>query len=102
MSMPRKSTTHQFDLFSNQPVTTTVRVPAWQALPGETRRRLIRLMVNLISSITSTALAPCSRRAWIMMHEKIRPHHLERKALLYVRQSPTGRAARFNTRCAIT
>ena len=22
-----------------------------------------------------------------MMHEKIRPHHLERKAILYVRQS---------------
>ncbi|MER9651746.1 hypothetical protein [Mesorhizobium sp. M0199] len=24
-----------------------------------------------------------------MMHEKIRPHHLERKAILYVRQSST-------------
>lgn len=39
--MLRKSTTHQFDLFSNPPVAKTARVPAWQALPEETRRRLI-------------------------------------------------------------
>jgi hypothetical protein len=48
MSMLRKSTTHQFDLFSNPPVAKTARVPAWQALPEETRRRLTRLMVRLI------------------------------------------------------
>lgn len=48
MSMPRKSKTHQFDLFSNQPAAKTAQVPAWQALPEEARRRLTRLMVSLI------------------------------------------------------
>jgi hypothetical protein len=33
------------------------------------------------------AITPGNRGALIMMHEKIRPHHLERKAILYVRQS---------------
>lgn len=46
--MLRKSTTHQFDLFSNRPAAKTARVPAWQALPEETRRRLTRLLVRLI------------------------------------------------------
>src|SRR5688500_20380926 len=35
----------------------------------------------------ATALRNEGRR--VMMHEKIRPHHLERKAILYVRQSST-------------
>lgn len=41
-----------------------------------------------------------------MMHEKIRPHHLERKAILYVRSHQPirsctiARAARFNMPCA--
>jgi hypothetical protein len=30
----------------------------------------------------STAIAPFNGRVRIMMHEKIRPHHLERKAIL--------------------
>jgi DNA invertase Pin-like site-specific DNA recombinase len=33
------------------------------------------------------AITPGNRGALIMMHEKIRRHHLERKAILYVRQS---------------
>jgi hypothetical protein len=47
MSMPRKPTTHQFDLFSSL-TAETVQAPPWQALPEETRRRLTRLMVRLI------------------------------------------------------
>jgi DNA invertase Pin-like site-specific DNA recombinase len=35
----------------------------------------------------STTVMPGNGRARIMMHEKISPHHLERKAILYVRQS---------------
>lgn len=46
--MPPKPTTYQFDLFSNQPAAETARIPSWQALPEETRLRLIRLMVRLI------------------------------------------------------
>ena len=46
--MPRQPTTHQFDLFSNQPAAKSAQVPPWQALPEETRRRLTRLIVRLI------------------------------------------------------
>jgi hypothetical protein len=84
MSMPRQPTTHQFDLFFNS-APQTVQIPPWQALPEETRRLLIRLMVRLI--LDHVAISPYSGRARIMMHEKISPHHLERKAILYVRQS---------------
>src|SRR5665647_1655620 len=35
----------------------------------------------------STASGSRNGRTRVMMHEKIRPHHLERKAILYVRQS---------------
>jgi hypothetical protein len=48
MSMLRKRTTHQFDLFCDQPVTNTNQAPPWQALPEETRQRLTKLMVRLI------------------------------------------------------
>jgi hypothetical protein len=34
-----------------------------------------------------TAIALCNGRTRVMMHEKIKPHHLERKAILHVRQS---------------
>ncbi len=46
--MPRQPTTHQFDLFSSPPAVERARIPAWPALPEETRRRLTRLMVRLI------------------------------------------------------
>lgn len=38
-----------------------------------------------------------------MISDKVRPHHLERQAILYVRQSSVHqvvRAAPCNTRCA--
>jgi hypothetical protein len=47
MSMPRQPTTHQFDLFFNS-APQTAQIPPWQALPEETRRLLIRLIVCLI------------------------------------------------------
>lgn len=46
--MARQPTTHQFDLFSSPPAAEVGRIPPWQALPEETRRRLTRLMVRLI------------------------------------------------------
>jgi hypothetical protein len=48
MSMLRKPTTYQFDLFSRQPVPAVAEIPPWQALPEEARRRLTKLMVRLI------------------------------------------------------
>ena len=84
--MPRQPTTYQFDLFSNPHDAETVQMPQWQALPAETRRALTKLMVRLILDHVDGERAGNGRRR-VMMHEKIRPHHLERKAILYVRQS---------------
>lgn len=86
MSMPRQLTTYQFDLFSNPHDVETRRTPQWQTLPAETRRTLTKLMVRLILDHADGDLAR-ERQRDAMMSEKIRPHHLERKAILYVRQS---------------
>jgi hypothetical protein len=48
MSMPRKPTTYQFDLFSKPSDADTIQTPQWQALPAETRRSVTKLMVSLI------------------------------------------------------
>jgi hypothetical protein len=48
MSMSRRPTTYQFDLFSNPNDTETTQMPHWQALPVETRLTLTKLMVRLI------------------------------------------------------
>lgn len=61
-------------------------MPPWQALPEETRLTLTKLMVRLILDHVDGARA-VQREEARHMHEKIRPHHLERKAILYVRQS---------------
>ena len=65
----------------------TTQTPQWQALPVETRRTLTRLMVRLILDHVDGERAFRNERRRVMMSEKIRPHHLERKAILYVRQS---------------
>jgi hypothetical protein len=52
--------------------------PAWRDLPEETRSTLTGLMTRLIRRY--------GRRA-VMITDRLRPRHLERKALLYVRQS---------------
>jgi hypothetical protein len=93
MSMPRPPTAHrhshsnarQFDLFCDPP-DAAAQTPQWQALPAETRHTLTKLMVRLIFGHADGDLA---REREEMRHEseKIRPHHLERKAILYVRQS---------------
>ena len=45
-------------------------------------------MVQLMLQHAAKSLTPTEREAEaVMMSEKVRPHHLERKALLYVRQS---------------
>ena len=83
--MPRQPKTCQFDLFAI-PHAAMEQMPQWQALPAETRRTLTKLMARC-SSTTPTATSLGNGRRCVMMSEKIRPHHLERKAILYVRQS---------------
>ncbi|MER8550506.1 hypothetical protein NKH41_33670, partial [Mesorhizobium sp. M1169] len=85
--MPRQPTTYQFDLFSNPHDAETAQMPPWQALPEETRLTLTKLMVRLILDPRRRRARRSTGRKCAMMNEKIRPHHLQRKAILYVRQS---------------
>jgi hypothetical protein len=59
-------------------------------MAGTCRRRrggtLTGLMIRLILEALGSAAAPYGPGP-VMSTDKIRPHHLERKALLYVRQS---------------
>ena len=73
----------QIDLFEG---ITPTQTPAWRDLPEETRATLTGLMARLILEHAQTATRPYGRRP-VMITDKVRPHHLERKALLYVRQS---------------
>ena len=77
----------QMDLFeSNQP-DGAIGAPAWPDLPGEAQATLISLMTQLIlEHAQRQASAPATGRP-AMISDKVRPHHLERKAILYVRQS---------------
>ena len=60
--------------------------PAWQELPVETQAALTNLMARLILDTFKEA-GPDQRQRPAMISDKILLHHLERKALLYVRQS---------------
>jgi hypothetical protein len=73
----------QIDLFDGVTLTET---PAWRDLPEETRGTLTGLMARLILEHAQIS-SPALRTEGGHDHCKLRPHHLERKALLYVRQS---------------
>src|SRR5262245_26532490 len=60
-------------------------MPSWFKLPMETQAALTTLMTRLCW--TMPASAGWVRRGTVMISDKIRPQHLERKAILYVRQS---------------
>ena len=106
----RRSETQQFDLFARGSGGCAAPTPEWRTLPAPTRQALTALMMLLIfdgwwrtsASVRSELWRPGRSRALpvtrpaitfpnrgrrAMMSEKIRPHHLERKAILYVRQS---------------
>lgn len=61
--MPRKPTTYQFDLFSNQIDADTMQTPQWQTLPVETRRSVTTLMVSLILDHVEDERSPGEREA---------------------------------------
>ena len=97
----------QFDLFRRPCSGGTRQPPAWEALPPQTRATLTELMMRLILDHGRPIAATPRRGRCAMSFEKIRPHHLERKAILYVRQSSSlpgfaqpGEPVRCNTRCA--
>ena len=78
------SGTQQFDLFDTGSGGSAPPAPEWRALPAPTRQALTALMTRLICDHTAGDHHP---QPSAMISEKIRPHHLERKAILYVRQS---------------
>ena len=68
--------------------------PQWQSLPPQTRQKAIRLMARLFIEHCRTPGTEGKRRPPVLdqmrravMSEKIERHHLERKAIVYVRQS---------------
>jgi hypothetical protein len=80
----RRRALRQIDLFAeNAP--TIGGMPAWFGLPMETQAALTTLMTRLILDLPTGA--GWVRRGTVIISDKIRPHHLERKAIPYVRQS---------------
>ena len=60
--------------------------PAWQKLPQEIRQKTVELLAQLLREHSRRILAAITERRKAMS-DKIKPHHLERKAILYIRQS---------------
>ena len=75
----------QIDLFGDERRSALVTAPMARTAGGE-QTTLTNLMARLILS-TFREAEPDQRRRPAMISDKVRPHHLERKALLYVRQS---------------
>ncbi|UPT92111.1 hypothetical protein HAP41_0000048350 (plasmid) [Bradyrhizobium barranii subsp. apii] len=76
----------QMDLFGGGLSNGALGAPAWSELPGEARAALTSLMTQLMLDHAAMTATPPAKGA-IMISDKVRPHHLERKAILYVRQS---------------
>ena len=76
----RRRVPQQIDLFAaNAPTIGGI------GLPMETQAALTTLMTRLI--LDHAGKRGWVRRGTVMISDKIRPQHLERKAILYVRQS---------------
>jgi hypothetical protein len=74
----------QLDLFGLlAPAGLDQPIPSWRVLPEETRRA-VRCWRSSCS-ITVVSIRSGGRRS--IMSDKIRQHHLDRRAILYVRQS---------------
>jgi DNA invertase Pin-like site-specific DNA recombinase len=84
----RRRVPHQIDLFAEGPQT-IAQMPTWSALPMETQAAATRLITQLIldHAITPTKFGSACRPEAAMIADKIRTHHLERKAILNIRQS---------------
>jgi DNA invertase Pin-like site-specific DNA recombinase len=76
----------QIDLFAEARQKAIGGMPAWSGLPGETQATLTALMTRLLVDHADKNRSD-SMTETVMITDKVRPHHLERKALLYVRQS---------------
>jgi DNA invertase Pin-like site-specific DNA recombinase len=76
----------QLDLFGLPDAKHSTLEFEWQQLPEETREAVTGLVMRLLVD-HNAAIAGPARREGAVMSDKIKPHHLARKAILYVRQS---------------
>jgi hypothetical protein len=105
LARSRLSAPQQIDLFAAELQNAMGDMPAWSRLPTEIQAALIGLIIRLIREHADRSWLAQGRRP-VMISDKIRRHHVGRKALLY-RQSSIcqalhhRRAVRRNTRCVI-
>jgi hypothetical protein len=78
----------QIDLFAENALTIG-GAPTWPDYPWKRQAALTTLITRLI--LDHADKGPDIRRGAVMISDKIRPYHLERKATLYVRQSSAHR-----------
>ena len=74
----------QIDLFAEAQTVFDI-MPVWSGLPAETQASLACLMTRLILDHTDKSRIGATPEVGLI-YDKVHPHHLERKALLYVRQ----------------
>ena len=75
----------QSDLFAPPPAAGGPGAAVWWALPQETRQALTGLVARLL--LQHGGRARRAQEAAAMTPDKIKPHHLARRAIVYVRQS---------------
>jgi hypothetical protein len=63
--------------------------PHWTDLSSDVRRKIVRRMAELLRQYRGTAANVETSERRRTVSDKIKPHHVERKAILYVRQSST-------------
>jgi hypothetical protein len=85
----RLSHTLQLDLFRPTRRERAPQDPDWRQLPAEARETATRLMARMHHERKTRAAL--DRPESLTTSEKIKPHHLDRKAILYVRQSSARR-----------
>jgi len=77
----RHGPTQQTGRFGGERPSTLVDTSIWQGLPAATQI----VLTSLIARLLLNRAEPARWRRPVMTSGKFRPHHLERKALLYVR-----------------
>jgi hypothetical protein len=83
----RRRAPQQIDLFAEKRQNAIGNMPAWSMLPTDVQGSLTNLMTRLILEHADARRIGSMTETDHDFSDKVRPHHLERKAVLYVRQS---------------
>ena len=79
-----RAAAEQFDLFGLLGAKHPTPELEWQQLPEETRGTVTRLMARLLVDHGAAIAGPASWEGAVRS-DKVKPHHLARNAILYVR-----------------